>query len=171
MDFESLIWTVIFLIYIASVVLKRIRSSSKAGKKAAAKTRTGWKEKLTRFQSHLQDKFSDFMKQMQQEVEAAKQKDSKKETGWEKLLPLKDDEPEPVEDITELIEVSPEPSRKIVSEEVAFRWEDADEKKEPVVSEKEPLAKDLAYGIRDLRRAVIWSEILAPPVALRDEQF
>ena len=26
----------------------------------------------------------------------------------------------------------------------------------------------LPYGIQDLRRAVIWAEILAPPLALRD---
>ena len=171
MDFESLIWAVIFLIYIASVVLKRIRSSSKAKKKAAATTRTGWKEKLTKFQRQIQDMFSDFMKQMQQEVEAAKKKDSEKETGWEKLLPPKDDEPEPVAEQIELMDVSPDRPRKIVGEEIAFRWEDAAEKKEPVVPEKEPLAKDLPYGIQDLRRAVIWSEILAPPVALREERF
>ena len=40
---------------------------------------------------------------------------------------------------------------------------------EPADSGKEILSKDVVYGIQDLRKAVIWSEILAPPLALRDE--
>ena len=39
----------------------------------------------------------------------------------------------------------------------------------PADSRKEILSKDMVYGIQDLRKAVIWSEILAPPLALRDE--
>ena len=38
----------------------------------------------------------------------------------------------------------------------------------PVVDEKKILP-GLEYGIRDLRKAVIWSEILSPPLALRDD--
>ena len=38
----------------------------------------------------------------------------------------------------------------------------------PVVDGKKTLP-GLEYGIRDLRKAVIWSEILAPPLALRDD--
>ena len=40
---------------------------------------------------------------------------------------------------------------------------------EPAVSGKEILTKDMGFGIQGLRKAVIWSEILAPPLALRDE--
>jgi hypothetical protein len=40
---------------------------------------------------------------------------------------------------------------------------------EPADSGKKIPPKDLVYGIQDLRKAVIWSEILAPPLALRDE--
>jgi hypothetical protein len=40
---------------------------------------------------------------------------------------------------------------------------------EPAVSEKEIRPKGLSYGMQDLRKAVIWSEILAPPLALRDD--
>ena len=38
----------------------------------------------------------------------------------------------------------------------------------PVVDGKKILP-GLEYGIQDLRKAVIWSEILAPPLALRDK--
>ena len=40
---------------------------------------------------------------------------------------------------------------------------------EPAVSPKTRLPEGMAYGISDLRKAVIWSEILAPPLALRDK--
>ncbi len=194
MDFESIIWVVIFLIYFASAILKRTRRASKSKEQTAVKRRSGWKEKLTRFQSQVQDKFGGFFNQIQQEVESAKQEDSKKETGWEKFLPPKDDEPEPAAKITEMMDVSPKPFRRMVREDATFQdvepmrqevivqrkaqpvktapafkpkpsvLKDVVEKKEPVDSEK-----GLAYGIQDLRRAVIWSEILAPPLALRDE--
>lgn len=170
MDLESLLWIVVFLIYVASVFIKRIRRPAKAKKKAKPKTAGRWQEKLTAFQAGIQGKFGDFMEEVKRELEASKQKDSKEQTGWEKLFPPKEDEPDPVVEKTEPVEVPPEPIRKTVREEVALRWEDAVEKKEPVVLEKEPLIEDLAYGIQDLRRAVIWAEILAPPLALRDDQ-
>jgi hypothetical protein len=199
MDGESIIWVIIFLIYFASTILKRIRRTSKPKEQTAAKMHSGWKERLTRFQNQVQDKLGGFLNQIQQEVEPAKQKASKKETGWEKFLPPKDDEPEPAAKITEMMAVSPKPSRTIVKEDATFQdvepmrqevifqrvaqpvktvpafkpkpsaVKDVVEKKEPVDSEKEILETGLAYGIQDLRRAVIWSEILAPPLALRDE--
>lgn len=50
------------------------------------------------------------------------------------------------------------------------------EKVEKVEVEKEPIAferdSDIQYfdlNIEELRRAIIWSEILAPPLSLRDE--
>jgi hypothetical protein len=86
------------------------------------------------------------------------------------------------------MDVSPKPSRRIVREDAAFQDVEptrqeviAQRKAQPVKTApafkpKPPAVKDvvekkeLAYGIRDLRKAVIWSEILAPPLALRDNQ-
>ena len=183
MDVESIIWVVIFLIYFASAILKKIRRASKPKEQTTAKMHSGWKEKLTRFQSQVQDKFGGFLNQIQLEEESAKQKDSQKETGWEKFLPPKDDEPEPAAKITEMTDQDVEPMRQEVifqrkaqpvKTAPAFKpkpsvVKDVIEKKEPADPEKEILEKGLAYGIQDLRRAVIWSEILAPPLALRDE--
>ena len=199
MDFESFIWIIIFLIYVASVIWKRVRSASKAGEKVTAKKPSGWKEKLVEFRSQFQKKAGGFLAQIQQEMEAAQQKDSKKETGWEKFLLPKDDEPVPAAKKTEMMDVSPEPIQREIKADVTpeyvepirketvfqkmeqpvkatpslkrkpFVEKDVAEKKEPAVSEKEIFKKDMPYGIQDLRRAVIWSEILAPPLALRDE--
>jgi len=170
MEFENLIWIIIFLVYMASVILKRVREGSKTGEKRATKKRPEWKEKLDKFLS-----------QVKQEIDAAKQEDLKKETGWERFLPHEDDEPEPaMEDVT-LEDL--EPIRKETPPERVVRVPEKTpppkikpapvkavaESREPAVSDKEIRPKGLAYGVQDLRRAIIWSEILGPPLALRDE--
>jgi hypothetical protein len=219
MDLESIIWVIIFLIYIASVILKRIRRTAKAKKtspithldsdqadsaviidseakeKLAPKKRSRWKRTLTR----LQGKFGDFLQQIQQEMEAVKQKDPEKETGWEKLLPPKDGEPEATAKTVKMVDLSITADPKDIKEDVASKdmapmhqkvmhqrmaqplrtvssmkpkisaRKIVAEKKDTVDAKKEVLGKGLAYSTQDLRKAVIWSEILAPPLALRDE--
>lgn len=189
MDFESIIWIVVFLIYIASVMVKRIRRASKTEEKEATKTYSGWKEKLTKFKSQVQGKFGDFMNDIKQEMEAAKQKEAKKETGWEKFLPPKTEatdlsaEPTPKDNEKDVTLLDAEPTRRdLFYQKKAQPLKTVPplkpkppvekviaEKKEPLDSEKKIREKELPYGIRDLRRAIIWSEILAPPIALRDE--
>lgn len=219
MDLESIIWVIIFLIYIASVILKRIRRTAKAKKtspithldsdqadsaviidseakeKLAPKKRSPWKRTLTR----LQGKFGDFLQQIQQEMEAVKQKDPEKETGWEKFLPPTDGEPETTAKTVKMVDLSITADPEDIKEDVASQdmgpmhqkvmhqrmaqplrtassmkprtsaRKIVAEKKETVDAKKEVLGKGLAYSIQDLRKAVIWSEILAPPMALRDE--
>ena len=170
MDFESLIWIIIFLVYVASVIIKKVSAASKTGEERPAKKRPEWKEKLSKF-----------MSQVKQEIEATKQEDLKKESGWERFLPREDDELElamedvtledlepirketPPERVVQVLKKTPSPKIKPAPVKVVA------ESIEPAVSEKEIRPKGLAYGVQDLRRAVIWSEILAPPLALRDE--
>ena len=170
MKFEHLIWIIIFLVYVVSAIIKKVRAASKTSEKGIAKRLPEWKEKLTKF-----------MSQVKQEIEVAKQEDLKKETGWERFLPREDDEPElamedvtledlepirketPPERVVRVLEKTPSPKIKPAPVKVVA------ESIEPAVSEKEIRPKGLAYGVQDLRRAVIWSEILAPPLALRDE--
>jgi hypothetical protein len=170
MKFEHLIWIIIFLVYVVSAIIKKVRAASKTSEKGIAKRLPAWKEK-----------FNKFMSQVKQQIEAGKQEDLKTETGWERFLPREDDEPElAMEDVTfEDLEpirkkTPPErvmrvpgktPSPKIKPAPVKVVAESI----EPAVSEKEIRPKGLAYGMQDLRKAVIWSEILAPPLALRDE--
>jgi flagellar biosynthesis GTPase FlhF len=170
MKFENLILIIIFAVYIVSFILKKVRAASKAAKKETARGRPGWKEKLDKFSS-----------QVRQETDAVKQEDSKEETFWEQLLPREDDEPEPVLEEATIKEV--EPVRKEISPEKSAQFtektsspkikpaplKDVAERLEPAVYGKEILPENLEYGIHDLRKAVIWSEILAPPLALRDK--
>ena len=225
MDLESIIWVAIFLVYIASIILKRIRRKSKAGEappithldsgqadgptakdlgageKLADKKRSRWERTLTRFQGQIQGKFGDFINEIRQEMEAAKRKDPKKKTGWEQLLPPKDSEPKTAAKTARMVadtittipkDVKKDPTsqdaaqvrQKVMRERMAQPFRTAHtleprlsakkivaEKKEPIDSKKEGQEKGLTFSVRDLRRAVIWSEILAPPLALRNDQL
>ena len=158
MKFEHLIWIIIFLVFVVTVILKRVYAASKTGDQGIAKRRPEWREKLDKFLS-----------QARQELEIAKQEDSNKETGWEKVLPREEDDPETIRE-----EIPPQRTGQVLdktpSPEIKPALVKADaESIEPAVSGKEILPKDLEFGIQDLRKAVIWSEILAPPLALRDE--
>ena len=142
MKFEHLIWIIIFLVFVVSVILKKVRAASKTSEKGVAKRLPEWKEKLNKFMSQVQ--------QMAGEGDTL-----------EDLGPIRK---EISSEIIEQVIVKP-PLPKI---KPALVKADA-ESIEPAVSGKEILPKDLEFGIQDLRKAVIWSEILAPPLALRDE--
>ena len=142
MKFEHLIWIIIFLVFVVSVIIKKVRAVSKTNEKGIAKRRPEWKEKLNKFMSQVQ--------QMAGEGDTL-----------EDLGPIRKEISS--ERIEQAIEKSPLPKIKPALVEADV------ESIVPAVSGKEILPKDLEFGIQDLRKAVIWSEILAPPLALRDD--
>ena len=142
MKFEHLIWIIIFLVFVVSVIIKKVRAASKTSEKGIAKRLPEWKEKLNKFMSQVQ--------------QMAREGDTLEDLG-----PIRKEISS--ERIEQAIEKPPLPKIK-----PALVKADA-ESIEPAVSGKEILPKDLEFGIQDLRKAVIWSEILAPPLALRDE--
>ena len=142
MKFEHLIWIIIFLVFVVSVIIKKVRAASKTSEKGIAKRLPEWKEKLNKFMSQIQ--------------QMAREGDTLEDLG-----PIRKEISS--ERIEQAIEKPPLPKIK-----PALVKTDA-ESAEPAVSEKEILPKDLEFGIQDLRKAVIWSEILAPPLALRDK--
>ena len=154
----NLIWIIIFLVYVVTVILKRVYAASKTGDQGIAKRRPEWREKLDKFLS-----------QARQDLEITTQEDSNKETGWEELLPQEEDDLETIRE-----EIPSQRTGRVLEKTSSPKIKPAlvkahTESIEPAVSGKEILPKDLEFGIRDLRKAVIWSEILAPPLALRDE--
>jgi len=142
MKFEHLIWIIIFLVFVVSVIIKKVRAASKTSEKGIAKRLPEWKEKLNKFMSQIQ--------------QMAREGDTLEDLG-----PIRKEISS--EKIEQAIEKPPLPKIK-----PALVKADA-EGIEPAVSGKEILPKDLEFGIQDLRKAVIWSEILAPPLALRDK--
>jgi hypothetical protein len=83
-----------------------------------------------------------------------------KEVALKELEPIrKEISPERVEPV---IEKRPSPKIKPALVDAV------QERMDPTAAEKEGMPEDSGYGIQELRKAVIWSEILAPPLALRD---
>ena len=145
MKFEYLIGIIIFLVYVVWKVFKGALSGSKASGKGIMGGE--WKAKL-----------DGFLSKAQQELKASRQETLKKITGWEEILPSEDEEPKSIRQrISPAPKIKPAPAKAVA------------ESMKPTVSEKKYLPKDSVYGTQDLRKAVIWSEILAPPLALRDE--
>ena len=142
MKFENLIWIIIFLVYVVWLIIKKVRAASKTSEKRVAKRPPEWKEKLNKFMSQVQ--------------QMAGEGDTPEDLG----LIRKEISSERIK---QAIEKPPLPKIK-----PALVKADA-ESLDPAVSGKEILPKDLEFGIQDLRKAVIWSEILAPPLALRDK--
>jgi hypothetical protein len=142
MKFEHLIWIIIFLVFVVSVIIKKVRAAPKTSEKGIAKRHPEWKEKLNKFMSQVQ--------------QMAREGDTLEDLG-----PIRKEISS--KRIEQAIEKPPLPKIK-----PALVKADA-ESIEPAVSGKEILPKDLEFGIQDLRKAVIWSEILAPPLALRDK--
>ena len=53
MKFEHLIWIIIFLVFVVSVIFKKVRAASKTGEKGIVKRLPEWKEKLNKFMSQI----------------------------------------------------------------------------------------------------------------------
>ena len=142
MKSEYILWIAICLIYVVSVLVKRARAASDTGQKEGAKKPPAWIEKLNKFVSQIQER------DRQGEV-------------------FEDPGPSLEESYTDTIELTIEEPQ--LPEIKPLRVKMDTERPVPADSGKEILSKDMVYGIQDLRKAVIWSEILAPPLALRDE--
>jgi hypothetical protein len=144
MKSQYLIWIILFLVYMVFIFLKKTRAASKPEERGGGRSRPG-----------LQGKLDKFLSRIKAEIEAANPKGSNEETGWEEYLPQE-------EDVKTLRDESPPERIEPVIEKKPVL------KVKPVVDGKKTLP-GLEFGIRDLRMAVVWSEILAPPLALRDE--
>ena len=153
MKSEYLIWIILFLVYMVFIFLKKTRAASKSEERGGGRSRPG-----------LQGKLDKFLSRIKAEIEAANPKGSNEETGWEEYLPQE-------EDVKTLRDESPpERIEPVIGKKPVLKVKagTVPESMKPVVDGKKILP-GLEYGIRDLRKAVVWSEILAPPLALRDE--
>ena len=157
MKFEYLILIIIFLVYVVSMVLKRVRAGSKSEERGVGRSHPG-----------LQGKLDKFLSRIKAEIEAANPKGSNEETGWEEYLPQEEDDVSPVRDEPPPERIEPVIEKKPVLKVRPAQAATVSERKKPVGGGK-IILPGLEFGIQDLRKAVVWSEILAPPLALRDE--
>jgi len=159
MKSEYLIWIIFFLVFMVFIFLKKTQAASKS------------EERGGRSRPGLQGKLAKFLSRIKAEIEAANPEGSNEETGraneetgWEEYLPQE-------EDVKTLRDESPpERIEPVIGKKPVLKVKagTVPESMKPVVDGKKTLP-GLEFGIRDLRMAVVWSEILAPPLALRDE--
>lgn len=179
--------TVIFLIVAAIVIISQIRKmkgARKPDKRGQPQKKTGWKATV-----------EDLFAQLQAEMDKTGMKTETKpgagdvpprrKTGWEDILPAEIFEPASsasesahesmTADITpepdtapvsagpeDDVELTPTERMEIQRKKAAVRRGRMRKKRVP------PWQAGRGFSVRQLQHAVIWSEILAPPVGLRD---
>jgi hypothetical protein len=143
MKFEIIVSIIIFMALLAFSIFRKMRASSKTGKNRSDKQGSGWKVRFEKFLSQVQ-----------------------RAAGGEDLLENQDQRWKDLSSntIDPAVEKKPLPLQKPAIPK-AFA-----ERNEPAVSGHAISPVNLDFGIQDLRKAVIWSEILAPPLALRDKR-
>ena len=154
---ENLIWILIFLVFIVSVILKKARAGSKDGKVGTDKSQTGWKAKLDKYLSRIK-----------QEMEASKKGGPGADTVWEELMQTEEDTMEPALNETFPESIAPEIKKAESAKREPVVREVAAESTVSAADTKRAGFNDLSFEIQNLRKAVVWSEILAPPLALRE---
>ncbi len=130
--------------FVGFSIFRRMRSTLKAGENKSNKRDSGWKERFDKFLSQVQrvTGVNDSLKDQDQ-----RRKDLSPNT------------------IDSTVEKPPLQDQKPAIPK-AFA-----ERTEPAVSGNDTSPIYLDFGIQDLRKAVILSEILAPPLALRNKRL
>jgi hypothetical protein len=177
MSFEPLVWIIILLIGIGAAISRPVRRASKFRYKNPADKGPGWRERLRTIVSQLEE-------MAEKGAPTDGTVSASGEMSWERIEPALEKSKE-VEKKSALPEadsgaVTPAPGRvkgegiKPARESrktdridpVPMKFESGRPK--PRGAGKKSPSRQFPIGAQDLRKAVIWSEILAPPLALRD---
>jgi len=166
MDFDSIISLFfIFIFFILPVVLKRFQDK----KRPAAKT-IPINRKASLFE-RMGEQIQDFVKNLEQQAKAEKEAAGNKDDIWEKLA-----EDEKVDAGSLNIETPTHEKRTMIRDQDSAPQKmgnraQTDYKKKRAVSVEKPgpyCPENYALNSRrKLKQAVVWSEILAKPLALR----
>ncbi|MFC1829353.1 hypothetical protein ACFL0O_07070 [Thermodesulfobacteriota bacterium] len=161
MDFESLIWIVAVLIWVVSAVIKKKRAAPEPKEKAATKKRPEWREKLDGFLTQIKKQMQGELNDTPPTMEISR-KEMETMGGFSEFLEKRAGKEPYYQDI------------ELSADDISYEgMETVPEEPAPVDTEPEIEAPSrpesvLRYDIKDLRKAIIWSEILGPPVALKN---
>ena len=123
-------------------IVRKVIAASEAGAKQTPQKRPEWQEKL-----------GQYMTRLRQQMETTGPENQKREPERIRVLSEETGRPAGKTPLPDLKPAAASP---------------AGEKTAPMASAKAMPRKQPAYWLSDLQRAVVWSEILAPPLALRD---
>lgn len=166
---ENLI-TLIFIIIAVLSLLGKIQPKKKTGTESSSSG--GWMERL-----------NTYLRDMQNKIEQQANQNTSDASGWDELM----DETDEADDLYDADEYSlkdlvleeekPQPRLAVKKEpaapsQVIAPARPSDQVTAPPEPSPQPshaMGSILAKNRQDLRKAIIWSEILGPPVALKDQ--
>ena len=167
--------TLIFIIIAVLSLLGKIQPKKKT--KTESSSTGGWVERLNTYLTDLQNK-------MEQQANS----DNSNASGWDELMDEADEDDDlydpdeySLEDLV-LEEETPQPRLSVKKEPAAPSPVSAPARPsdqatatppapspQPTLRASHTMGAILAKNRQDLRKAIIWSEILGPPVALKDQ--
>lgn len=155
MDFESLIWIFAVLIYVVSAIVKKKRAALRPAAADKPKKSPEWKEKLARYLAKIKEEIKIKVE------DAAAEKEIRREDKAAAAVIA--EAPKSLREKEVFIEDLKLSAEDLSSETVAVK---------PKMEIEKTVRPGRApeFVIKDLQKALIWSEILGPPVALRNRQ-
>jgi hypothetical protein len=168
MNIHDIIPIIIFILYVAAIIHKRRKKKKQAaqGPKPA--------KKPSRLFAKLGEKWAQALKELEKQAELDKRKKAGQATGWERLVGKTP--PKPHEDES-VLEWEDTPSGPLTPPPLkGFHYDPKKDQPKTVPKTVKPITArrrrhpllGASQDVTDLRRAVVWLEILAPPLALRD---
>jgi hypothetical protein len=185
MDLGDFVFFIIFIIIIVSNIVKQVRKQKKEPDAKPAETKTGWKKTF-------EDILKDVRTQMEQSDAPSPMEPSRRPSGWEDLILVETEErhlPQK-QDQQPAVKMRPKPISEAPGRESDFdelrgqglEVENRDRgtrrakerdfprgiKRQLSVRPSSARVSDANLSVEDLKNAVIWHEILSPPVGLRE---
>lgn len=186
MDLGDLIFFVIFIIIVVSNILKQVKKTRKPPEATPEGPKTGWKKTF-------EDILKDIRTQMEQNAKPDGGKPGRPPLTWEDLILVEPEKKQSTKQQTQpkaAVMIPPEPAPKAPGRESDFddlrgqgregsegNWEkeQAREKRPPRKIKKSLPELSAVGGLTeetltddDLANAVVWHEILSPPLGLRN---
>jgi hypothetical protein len=185
MDFFDFLFLIVFILIIAANIAKQLKKTPKPTGRQAAPVKTGWRKALD-------DVLKEIREQMEKGVEPVAGKPTRGRLSWEDIiLPESENKEFPVKETEPQKTVKARPMPTPIDADVVEMRTLAPEKKTSAMRMEEILLKKTRSGVmstaagqpdmgmmpepegrwsvEDLRNAMIWHEILAPPLGLRDD--
>ena len=167
---EDLITILLFLGITVFTIIRKVSSKQKAGNKA--------KSTAPPKQGSLAFKINEFIAKVQERIEAETGQGPSTSAQWRELM---DDgmvslqKPETLEDliVEEIVEPPTQPKRSTtrIPSTPRRKMSPVEPPSVPVTASQATLqANQLPRNSSDLRKAVVWAEIIGPPVALKDSR-
>ncbi len=167
MDFDSIISIfLIFIFFVLPVILKNIQTK----KRPAATSGPVERKKVSLFE-RMGDQIQEFVKNLEQQAKTEKEAEINKDGIWERLA-----EDEKADAGSLNIETPTHEKRTMIGDQgsapqkIGNRAQTDFKKKREVLIKKPELYCSENYALnsrRKLRQAVVWSEILSKPLALK----